>query len=492
MDINASYIIDNFLSRRMDVFTVEEFCRFLKSKNVKVSKDYACEILNSSNMVFPLINEKFITRAGVFIGKFFSFKPSREEIKKGHILLGHRCMPFINPEISPDRINVANSQHIIDSESTVFSMNLAMDVFALYGEGYVIPYVFNDQANTKLPLTTVKYNMPSEIQLTSWPLEKICGKYKFKYGDRILGRVVNWEENLVELSVLPASEDKMAISADDIEREEWYTKFEKGLLESMNKNGPTSSIEEQLAFLFLENQEELCIKNCGSAEEFLAHTKKIGFCPYGVETRIWKAGETVPFVGDWNRDLNSEAMFSDILMVFSPQVIDGFLEDFLYRNSRKKNPQEVSEVIDMIFPKVLKMPPSERKIITLNIERRYEMIKKNNLLGTSKKIALLRRRLIELFSLVSNLLCSIACSGLKLEVFPQQELVILFQLFNHLVRIIEEIENPFIREQFPADDVSLSLEGMEDTFDDIGDTLKKSLETNTYDAIKVLDDTVNV
>lgn len=493
MDLNASYIIDDYLSKKQDIFTVDEFCRYLRSKNVKVSKDYANEILTSSDLVFTLVNNEFITRAGVFIGRWFSFKPTREEVKKGHIILGHRCMPFINPEVSPDRIVVANHSTVVPSVPTVFSMNMAMDIFALYGEGYVIPYIFNDQANTKIPLTTVKYSMPTEIELTSWALSGICGDYDFKFGDRLLGRVINWEENIVELSVLPADRDTMSISSDDIEREEWYTKFENGFLSSIQKNGPATSIEEQLAFLYLENQEELCIKNCGSAEEFLKHTKKIGFCPYGVETRIWKMGESVPFIGEWNKDCSAESIFSNLFLVFSPQVVDAYLETHLYslnKSSSKKqeSEDEISAVIDKIFPKVLRMNPAEYKMIFMNIEKRYNILRKSYNYFADKRLGSVRDSLMNLFGRISVLLCEIACSGLKLDTYPQQELVILVQLYTHIIRIIEELENPFMKEQFPVDDVALSLEGMEDTFEDVGVTLKNSLDLNTYKAIKLVDE----
>ena len=71
--------------------------------------------------------------------------------------------------------------------------------------------------------------------------------------------------------------------------------------------------------------------------------------------------------------------------------------------------------------------------------------------------------------------------------FPQQELIILTQLFNHIERIIEELENVYLRDQLPLDDILLSLEGMEDTFEDIFDTLNNSLEVNTYKSIKIVE-----
>ena len=286
MDFQTNNIIEEYLTEQTDVFTSDEFYKYLKSRNVKISKSDVKEILQVSDFVFPLVNNEFVTKAGVFTGRWFSFKPSREEVEKGHILLGHRCIPFTNPEVSPDSISVMSYGEIVESETCTFSMNLAMDTFALYGEGYIIPYIFNDKGNTSISLSSVQYSMPPEITLTAWPLSCISREEPFKYGDRILCRVINWNDGVVEMKVQSSGLSDFIISDSEVEREEWYTAFENGLLESFERHGPASSIEEQLSYLFLENQEELCIRNCGSVEEFLAHTTKIGFEPYGVESRI--------------------------------------------------------------------------------------------------------------------------------------------------------------------------------------------------------------
>ncbi len=83
-------------------------------------------------------------------------------------------------------------------------------------------------------------------------------------------------------------------------------------------------------------------------------------------------------------------------------------------------------------------------------------------------------------------MCSIGCSGLKLEEFPQQELVILVQLFSHIARIVEEMENDYLKDIFPLDDVMLSLDGMEETFEDIGAFLYNALDSLTYNSIKIV------
>ena len=487
MNLNSSFIIDEFLSTYREVFTVDFFYRYIRSKGERITKSQAQDILNASDYVFSLVGEEYVTRAGVFTGRWFSFKPSKEEIKKKHIILGHRCMPFINPNIPPDQIRIFNTQTFIMPEETVFSMNLAMDVFALFGEGYVIPYLFNDPANKNNSIASLQYNnLPQEITLTSWPLDEIVEHKDFKYGDRLLCRVIDWSRNEVQI-IVQKNESKSEISKADIQREEWYTTFENGILASLQKNGPAGSIEEQLAFLFLENERELCIENCGSSEEFLKHTKKIGFAPYGVESRIWHTGQTIPYIGQWNKDVSAEVLFSNISLVFAPQIIDCYLKNYVYECRRKHSEKTINELINDIFPVSLKMSPAERKLLLLNIEKRHDIIKKEYNQFVEHDNEPVRNRILELFSQVSSLLCSIGCSGLKLEMFPQQELIILTQLFNHIERIIEELENVYLRDNLPIDDILLSLEGMEDTFEDIFDTLNTSLEVNTYNSIKIVE-----
>lgn len=488
MNYTDGDIISDFLSQTQTVFTVDDFQRYLKSSGVKISKSEADDILHVSDFVFSLVDQQFVTRAGAFTGRWFSFKPTKEEIDKGYFILGHRCMPFINQETNPDSIIVHNDDGFaIIPEPVIFSMNVALDVFALYGEGYVIPYIFNDRSNTKLKISSVQYSMPTEITLTAWSFKEIIGNQEIKYGDRILCRVVDWENSTVEMQLLKNEMNDFVISKAVIERENWYELFEKAILNEFDKHGPTTSIEEQLALLFLENQEELCCPNCGSVEEFMAHTSKIGFEPYGVETRIWKKGEIVPYFGKWVKNNKDDLIMSEMALAFSPQIIDAYLENSIYEASKGKTEENLDNLLDKILPMSGKISASERKLVLLNIEKRHGILKMNYNRFSDYTVAEIRKRTLELFTQVSSLLCSIGYSGLKTEEFPQQELVILTQLYAHIVRLLEEYENVFLRNQFPIDDVALSLDGMEDTFDEIGDELKNYLERNRYKGYGILE-----
>lgn len=487
MDFNTSNIITSYFKQQDQLFTLVDFYKYLKSNGAKITKAEAEGVLRSSNYVFPLVNQEFITRAGVFTGRWFSFKPSKEEIEKGYILLGHRCVPFVDNSTGPDSISLAVDGRIITPATQSFSMNLAMDTFALFGEGYVLPYICNDKGNKSLSLSSIQYSLPNEITLTAWPLKEITKGEKIIYGDRILCRVLDWEQSIVEVSLQKVNHKGLVVSEEAIEREEWYSYFENDIIKSMEKNGPSDSIDEQLSLLYLEYQDDLCIRNCGSIEEFLSHTSKIGFVSYGVESRIWKKNEEIPYSGPWNSLMSSnDLILSEIAVTFSPHIIDAFLENRIYEESKNVETKDIEELLGNIFPQLKELSVSERKLVLLNIEKRNDILKRKYNRFSDYSIAETRKRVLELFSQVNTLFFDIGCSGVEVEKFPQHELVVLSQLYGHIVNILEELEIEFLRERFPIADVELSLNGMEETFDDIKGSLESVLNTNRFKGFEIL------
>ena len=489
MKKDISVILRNYFSVQENVFSVSDFIAYLKSKGIKLSFDEALGILNSSNYVFPLINDEFITRAGVFTNKWFSIKPSKEEIKKDRLVLGHRCMPFINPDIPPCDIKIITPTARPFPRFDTFSMNFALDVFAFYGEGYVIPYIINDRANKDFSLQSVQDYLPNQISLTCWTLSQVAGR-KMNYGERLLCRVVDWPSNTIEVQLiekeLPQNKEELQITVDDLQRERWYNYFEKGFLESFEKNGPSGSIEEQLALLFLENIDVLCVKNCGSSEEFLRHTKQIGFANYGVESRIWRTNEVVPYVGNWNNEISDELMLAEISSNFTPQIIDAYLHQNLFCKNHLKPTKTIEEIAACIFPPSLIMNKVERTAILLNLEKRNDILNKKYLGSFDNDIAPLRERTLNLFTQVNKLMCSIGGAKLDMKKFPQSELVILTQLYVHIINIIDELENIFLRLKFPVNDVMLSLNGMEETFIEIKSVLERSKAKLFKESFKIV------
>ena len=111
---DANELLFDFLNNQESSFTSKDFQNFVKQKGGKrVSLQAIKDILEDSDMVFPLVKDEYITRASAFEGRWFSFKPSKEEVNKGWFMIGHRTIPFINHGISPDTITIYSYSKII-------------------------------------------------------------------------------------------------------------------------------------------------------------------------------------------------------------------------------------------------------------------------------------------------------------------------------------------------------------------------------------------
>ena len=64
--------------------------------------------------------------------------------------------------------------------------------------------------------------------------------------------------------------------------------------------------------------------------------------------------------------------------------------------------------------------------------------------------------------------------------------MILSQLYSHAVRLLDEVETSLLRPHFPVDDVALSLDGMEETFEEISGILFSTLETNRAKGFEIV------
>ena len=63
-------------------FTTEALRSFIEKTGNKISYAECKEFLCASPYVFELQKDVFLTRAGAFLGKKFSIKPTQEEIEK--------------------------------------------------------------------------------------------------------------------------------------------------------------------------------------------------------------------------------------------------------------------------------------------------------------------------------------------------------------------------------------------------------------------------
>lgn len=466
------YYCYSYFSTQTKVFTLKEFCKYLDGVNEKLSLSEARKCLESNPLVFPLQNGYYITRAGAFTGRYFSIKPSAFEINEGVFIPGDRCMPFIDSESFSGDLKFVFENKVLPRKPIEIESDRAIDLFMLYGEEYAPQYIAADPANNTFDLFEKDFVLPNTVWLTAVDFSSVKEKYGFTISDRFLCRVTDWSEGIIELKLVhEASEGNVFDKGEAGDRRlHWYSTLEKLMLQNFDRAGPCSSIEEQLAVLFVENRSVLCVEDCGSVHEFInSYAKKVGIENFGVETRLWHKGKNVPAVGSWNKKLVVEK--DNVSKVLSPEeklfysmpqfIKDQFILDMFYRRS-----EDLDALLERMLPESIKLNIVEKNFLLLHLQERSVILQGDYNWFADQSFGPVRQKALLLYMRIALLVNKVDGYGKALENFPQQELVILSQLFNHLTRILESVsDHVFYTEE--TDTLLLSLDGMEMNFEEI-------------------------
>lgn len=475
MKIPAEILIRQFIRSYPEPFSLKDFSSLLAKIGVKTTAQECVEYLSTCSNVFTLTNGMYITRAFAFSNEPFSFRPTRKEFDKGVFIAGHRCMPFVDPEILSNDIDFVYKGESLKVKVVEIDSPSLLDLFFLYGEEYCVQYIASDPANQNIDLGKSDFVLPPIVHASGFSIEPLV-KDGFSFGDRILCKVTDWDLNRVEVSFNHVDSSPFQMNMDDVARENWYSVLEKSLLNSFSILGPRSSIEEQLALVFIDNRNELCVKNCGSVEELFLRTKKIGFQPFGVETRLWFYGKDVPAVGKWNTPVeNLSAEKGDLGGIeydFYVETPD-YLYDAYLKDQINKNIADFELICKSIHPDFYKFSQQRQKALLLHLKNRHDILVNEYNRFADFEIAPVRHEALDLYAAVNEIVHEIDDVSTDLSAFPQQPLVILSQIYSHLLHIIEMMESSDSSILKTLDEISLSLEGMEFNFDGIKDDLKK-------------------
>ena len=308
--------------------------------------------------------------------------------------------------------------------------------------------------------------------MSGFSLDSLIKEDGLKYGDRIFCKVTDWDEGIVDIAGIVGRDEPFTVTAKDVEREKWYSTLEEKMLKTFDTVGPCSSIEEQLAIVFGQFSSELCVPSCGSLEEFFKRTKKIDFETFGVETRLWRKGEKVPAIGDWNRMYTPAHYDKDFIEnvvgvdELPESLVNVFLKDHIYSNTG-----DLQKTIEKMYPYFYKLPEEKRESMLLHLKHRHDILRRKYNKFADSEIRVLRHKAVELYCKVFELLCAIDTCGGELEDFPQQPLVILSQIYGHVCQILELTETDTAAVVRECNEIMLSIEGMEFNFEEISGLL---------------------
>ena len=451
-------------------------------------KDVVLNYIRDSGMAFALPNGCFISRAGVFTGELFSIRPSSFEFDSDIIIQGDRCMPFVAPDIPSDELVFVINGVRLGRKVVSFDSDEAIDKFMFYGEEYAPQYIAADPANEGMDVKAVSGELSNTVRLTGLDMAPLKRNFAFEKGDRLVCSVQDWDKGIIDFFILHDSKDRFNVGEIGAKRLDWYRKLESYLLDSFETAGPCASIEDQLAGVFFSHREELCIPECGSVEEFLlGGSRKIGIENFGVETRLWYKGKSVPAVGSWNRDsmvrMSREPRFSSekgAYYSFPAEVWDQAVLNMYFQHK-----DDLEDVLSTLYPEDYVFHEGEKPLVMQNLSKRAQVLKTGYNWFMDQTSGPIRMQSLELFKKVNSLLFKIdGCTG-DLNDFPQQELVILMQLYEHLLNILsysytdKDVEND-------SDAILVSIDGMKWNYDDIEEILLGAIEENNCSRFKVV------
>ena len=489
MILKMTPIIENllmdFVRIQTEEFSAKELQEGFAPLDVHLSINEIEAYLVANPFVFALEGGKFITRAGAFMGATFIIKPTRKEIEGGYLLVGHRCIPFVNSEIASGVLQFSFDNEILPRNVMEFPLREVMPFFSLFGEEYAIQFILSDPAARDSLLRSFDEELPQTVSLMVLDCSKLFKDWNFKRGDLLLAEVMDWRRGIIKIHPLCShKENPFQQEPVDQQRREWYKNFEKRMLESFDTFGPCGTIEEQLARVFFLHQQELCKDSAGTIEEAIKHSKLIGMEPYGVESRLWFKGQEVPAVGPWLQandgleESESAAWSSEQLnaeMMLWPRVIfDSWIVDGLYN---KKNNEEALINL-MLGESTSALDLLKRRRLQGTIRSRRNKLEETYNWFADFERGPIRHRLLELHTKVFALVLELDAVDDQLEGFPQQPLVILTQLSTHIQYMLESLLHDAHLKDEDVRAMAASLEGMEYNFEEVASELKLALKEN--------------
>lgn len=487
MSFNIDEAIKSFFRHYTDVFTSKDFSTFLSYQGEKWSLKNIRDFLENSFEVFSLGGGHFQTRAGFFTGKYFSFKPTRNEFDKKVFVPGGRCIPFVDSDILSCELKFFYKGKKLPQKVAAFPSELALDFFYLYGEEFSVRYIAEDPVNHgKMNLSNLNFTLPNEIELTSVSLAPLI-KDGFSYGDRILCRLLNWDKGKIELEIDKRAENPFQTTDRDEERAKWYENLENYMLDSLDFIGPMDSIEEQLAYIFFFGGDIFTRKDCGSIEEFFMNSKKIGIQPFGVESRIWKKGEDVPAVGMWNMAFIEDSVQDSKFARCPPMspskntLTQSFLLDMLFTES-----EDYESVMKKMYPFQEYYSDEQKKLLLLHLKSLHDILAPRYNRFEDSVIGDIRHATLELYAIINEFVVLIDIEGKDLKAYPQQSLVVLSQLYAHVMHLIDALANDPNPLKEELDEIGFSLEVMRFDFECAAEELKEAMAKESRNGFKII------
>lgn len=485
MKQNIDSLLNSFIGNvkfPFDFFQAANYMGIKKAGDL----NYALSWLEANPAVLSVGNNAFASRIGMFTDQVFSILPSRYEINNNILIVGHRCIPFGNPDVLPCDYKFLFKNNAIPHKIIEMQTNDLFDYYYLHGEEFVPQYLSLDPANKGFDMADCDYELPGKMKVTVFDMADFYKKFSFKSGDRLKVRLENWMLGIFSIDVQKDTrETPFEINESEEARERWFELFEKQLLQSFDLFGVAGSIDEQIAFAYILAGTELFSDLSGSVEEYIKKTNKIEITEFGVETRLWRAGETISVMNlrlDNDLDDSDIERFNGVSKIFlsiGVPLTEIFLDSFIYDSLYRKE-QNCDLILKRIMPEnIIELSSKDMIFCLLLLEKRRAILQRDYKWFADYEKGQLRSKILEFYAVMISFVYSLGQNDVSPESMPQQPLVVLSQLFTHLGRMLESLAPNASISSKDISSLYLSLEGMQFSFEDLSKELEQSV--NIYE-----------
>jgi hypothetical protein len=475
-----------FLKTRLEPFTLTELLDILGEP----ASEANCEdlasffVFNQLSYVDPSfdgLEEKWISRAGLFTGKPLVVIPEKFEIVSGILIPGSRFVPFANPSLLPHELTFEYKGKKLNSVRVDVTPDEIYPIYRLFGDEYTPQYLALDNEENSELFSADDYEDPASFPVTAIDVRDLYWGAQFSPGDRIVAYLRDWSKGHFELTTLPAS------AVDSKKQKAWVRDFEDNLLHSFEIAGPGASMDEQLSFAWFLGQESLFTEHAGSAMEFLKWSKKVSIESYGVESRLWFSNGEIPAQGSWNMSMindpvnMTEEALMHLALPLNSNLVESYILDALFRKET-----DISRLMDRMIPVRYTNTAFCVPVIARAVQSRFKRIMTTFNWFADHDVGVLRNRYVSLHEGIARFVFSIQQTGLSPEQIPDQGAVVLGQLMSHTVTALENLDFPSPDSPLDVEALWETIEGMEDSFFDTKTAIQEVLPMLTKQRFSII------
>jgi hypothetical protein len=466
----------SFLDEADSAFTLKEITWKIRTKDTKRFGRLQAEIANLFNnrrIAFPVEDNKWLSRRGLFGGARFVISPTRSELLNGILIPGHRCVPFANPFVPPQNYKFFWNGNLIGISATEGSPDEFYPFFSIYGAEYAPQYIAQENPENETAYNADPFEDPDEVSIKTLDMRHIYREESFVPGDRFLVTIEDWRACIFRLERI--AED--AWKKEDLKK--WMDIAEDAFFQSFRNLGPGSTTDEQIAWAYFYGGKRMMDVPAYSLEEFLYEkTDKFSITTFGLESRFWYAGKEIPDyrVLQGVKTQSDETPVERLLMQYnipvSEYVVQSYIRDAIYCNENN-----VARIVDRIVPPSCGINRWDAEYLAAYITDTLKELRRFYSVFTDQKAGPVRQEVCELHTAVIDLAYRLKRDGIDYSILPKHTFVVLSQIQIYTSSILEDLdveEEPSESELAAIDN---SIDDMLEIFDEIKEMIDKSRDT---------------